>query len=225
MVRSVNVSVQSLRDTLALGYGSSIGPNFKVPLPVFVPLSALQTEIGKVLDKDHRFYPCGDDCDSRARRIYLEMPELDLVGAWVILKMHLSGHVVIIPFLSEPGVTGDVLLHGVPIVHNDMLSVQGLQLEITSRNFLVNSVSPALVPRVEQRLQEKARINLRPILIKEIEKAQKNFPIRWGPACLMLDLKEITLASLVPQQLPEKGLIANFEVFITSGDSSKCASS
>lgn len=221
--QSLTVSVQSLRDALALGYSGTVTRSFEIPLPVFVTTAAIQNELSKSLfTEDGKLYPCppGSDCYKDAGQLYLEWPRVSTSGAWLILKVHLSGHVRG-PFFTEPGVTGEVIAYGVPEVEGNLLKIDKLMLETRSSNFLFNFAAGRFRDKLTSELQAKAQYDLTNLLNRAKAKINSQFPIRWGSACLAAQLDKLRLSSVIPQSSPD-GVRASFTAAISILPPSRC---
>jgi hypothetical protein len=205
---ATTVSVQSLRDALALGYGKTLTPSFSVPLKVSFPATDLVDFIKKTqFDKDGHFYPCkrSDGCDAVANDVYIESPDISIAGGWAIIKVHVSGHLNI--WLFYPGITGDAEAYGVPNVVNDDLRLDGLQLEINSKNLLVKYINNQYADKLTERLRTLAHLNLTPYYKDALDKAKTHFPIVWGPGYLDLDLTNIKVDSITTQSNPDQFVV------------------
>ena len=218
--KDLSVSVQSMRDALALGYSGGVNESFMIRLPVFVSTDTIKQQLAQnVFTNDGKFYPCPStsDCYKDAGGVYIEWPQVSTSGAWLILKVHLSGHVPGFMFF-EPGVTGEITAYGVPIIDNNVLKLDKLMLDINSQNYLVNLAAGRFTDKLTSELQSKARYDLNTLLDKAKTAASKGFPIPWGSVCLTVDLDSLTASSVIPTSTPD-GIQANFTTnikFITA---------
>lgn len=219
--KSVEVLVQSLRDAL-----NPVGSDdlYQVPLPVFIPIGEIQAHLYKELfaANNGRFYPCPEksDCGKFARGIYLENPQLSVNGAFITIKVHLTGHASF--FLFRPGITGDIYLTGTPVVENDVLLIKDISLEVQSSNLILKYVTAKFGEKLVAGIQEKASFPLKPKIEEVTEQLKKQFPIKWGTACLLLDIDKIKLKQVYLKTSPLEGIIADFGISIKIEDESFC---
>jgi hypothetical protein len=196
--REATVSVQSLRDALSLGYGDPVNPDFTIPLRIHLPIKELETELKKQIFTDSgRFYPCkkdSGDCGRYGRELYLESPSLLLDGAWTIAKVHLSGHGN--AWLFRPGITGTIILSGVPTVENDTFSLKSVVLEVESRNFILNYLNQRFGDRLVELIEKNSTIDLNPHYEEAVAQIDQLFPLRWGPGYLDLDASQLKIKYL-----------------------------
>jgi hypothetical protein len=221
--QALSVSVQSMRDALALGYSGNVNESFEIPLPVFMPVDAITDQLSKTLfTDDGKFYPCpqSSDCYKDAGGLYIEWPHVSTAGAWLILKVHLSGHASGFLFF-QPGVTGDITAYGVPIIENNILKIDKLFLDVQSQNYLVTYAAGRFVAKLTSSLQTKAQYDISPLLDKARTAANKKFPVMWGSACLMANLDSLSLSSVIPMSAPD-GVQANFRASIGYVTPDKC---
>lgn len=219
----VTVSVQSMRDALALGYGGSLNESFQVPLPVFVKTADILAELqAKLFTDDGRYFPCRypNPCADDADDIYIEWPELSAVGGWIVFKAHVAGHVPGFWFI-RPGITGEIIAYGAPKVEGDALSFDSLALETQSSDWLFNLGADKLRDKLTTDLKEKAKYDLTPQLQKIEAQLKPHFPVQWGSACLTLGLDSLHVSSVIPKET-DAGIQVNFRAGINIVGPDQC---
>jgi hypothetical protein len=221
----LQVSIQSMRDALSLGYtqGSSLDSTYMIPLPIFVDIDTIQsTLVSTTFTNNGRWFPCpqGSDCYGNAGNIYLENPKFEIDGAWVVIKLHLDG--TISGPLGIPIHTyGNITAYGVPIMSNNVLQLQKLHLETVSDDWVFRTLSSRFHDSFLTKLQAKAKYDLSPKLAKERQRLNKDFPMAWGSVCLSTDIDSLALSSVTPKNDPD-GINANFKIGIKIIDVSQC---
>jgi hypothetical protein len=218
-----SVSVQSMRDALALGYGQPLMDTFRVPLPVQVTTADLVNEIKTRLFTDSgRWFPCRTlDCgDDGAKDLYLENPRVAVMGGNLVIDAHLSGHYSWL-FLS-PGLTGDLRFIVEPFVDKNTIRFKNPSMELASRNALVKHFGPkaaqALVSRVGS-----LTFDARPLIDKEMAKIQGKFPIKWGSACLLLKPSEFNVEGFTMTTAPVEAIVVRFGLTLETVSGADCA--
>jgi hypothetical protein len=217
---SAEVLVQSLRDAL-----NPVGSDelYQVPLPVFIPLSEIQKKLyAELFTTNGRFYPCPDksDCGKYASEIYLEDPQLSVNGAFITLKVHLTGHGSFLLF--RPGITGNIFLTATPVIENGDLKLKDMTLEVQSNNMILKYITSKFRDKLVDALKEHSSFPLQSKIDEVTEELKKQFPIKWGSACLLLDIEKIKLKQIYPKQNPTPGIIADFGISIKIEDESQC---
>ena len=168
------------------------------------------------------FYPCPDrsECGKYASGIYLENPVLSVNGSFITLKVHLTGHANF--FLFRPGITGNIYLTGTPVVENDTLFLKNISLEVQSQNLILKYVASSFAEKLVAAIQEKAFFPLKPKVDELTTELKKQFPIKWGSACLLLDIEKIKLKQVYPKSSPKEGIVADFGISIKIEDETFC---
>jgi hypothetical protein len=189
----MSISVQSLRDAINLGYGTPAGPKYLVPLSVGIALGDLLQLIRDSLFTDHgRFYPCAkpNACkDKKSSGIYLSNPGVGAGGSGaMVVEADVGGSywAVVLPFK----ISGHILMSATPVVERNILRLAGVALDLSSRNFLVQTFSGEIAQRIYEKTGAK-RFDLQPKINAAIAKVAAKFPLRWGPACLLLDVPQL----------------------------------
>lgn len=218
---SIEVLIQSLRDAL-----NPVGSDelYQVPLPVFLPIQELTSQFYKALFEKNggKFYPCPErsECGKYASKIYLENPVFSVNGAFLTLKVHLTGHGRF--FIFRPGITGNIYLTGTPVVENDTLFLKNISIEVQSQNLILKYITSQFAQKLVDGIQEKAFFFLKPKMDELTEELKKQFPIKWGSACLLLDIDKIKLKQVYPKANPKEGIVADFGISIKIEDESFC---
>lgn len=222
--RTVHVMFRSARALASLTANTLLTSDFAVPLPLFIPRDTLLAAIRRDAFTDQgRIYPCKNvpgACGDYGSDVYIEQPALSTAGGFVRLSAHISGHAGFWAF--KPGVTGTVSLSGVPQVSNDVITFQGLAVDLRSRNGLVNALSTLFPDALQDAVARRARFDLGPRIHDLVAELQKKGPPQIGGACLLLDLKNVHLRSVAASDKPE-GVVATVGVAgSTSVDPSQC---
>lgn len=221
----IQVSVQSMRDALSLGRADGIvNGDYQIPLPIFATLDLLQSTLENTfLDKNGRWYPCKspDSGCTEASDVYLSNPKLSIEGAWVILRVHLDGHFGVPPFGIQVHTYGDIEAYGVPIVENNVIKLQNVQLNSSSDDFIFRYLSARFHDRLLSQLQSRAEYDLTPLLTKQENDLKKIFPFHWGSACIATNFNNVQLSSVIPQTTPA-GITTNVKVGINIVDITQC---
>ena len=207
-----DVRIQSMRDALALGYGNTVTTAFRIPLPVYVSIDDLNKALIQQLFTfpNARYYPCRVPPGCQYTGLFLENPRLQVIGAWLVLTVHLGGDVsLFIP------VNADLVLKGIPTVENNVLSGAGLNLQVESKEWIVDIASTLFADQIQQALQQKMQYNLQSALDKEVEKLKPSFPVPWGSVCLLFEANNPTLADVFTEK---NGVTARFEVGLKEED-------
>lgn len=196
-------------------------PVQKIDLPVFIPIVELQNQINQILfvPGNGKYYPCSQpNCDKRFKDLYLENPVLSVTGNLISIKMHLAGRTHFL-FLS-PVISTDITVTGVPEVQNDTLYFRHIKLKQSSGDLLLNLTSTLFEKDIEQKIQQKACYSFRPALDSITRQVGKQFPVKWGGAVLLLNLKKIYLKQVSIESAPDQGILADFSVDMEEEDSS-----
>ncbi len=187
-----------------------------VELPVFIPVAELQKRLYDVYFAPGygKFYPCSgqSDCSSLYKDIYVEEPNMNVQGGLIAVKMHLAGNLNALIF--HPGVSGYITLTARPQVSGDTLYFQDVKMENISRNFLLGVASALFEKQIEARIRNKAWFSFRPVLDNYIKDFQKQTPVKWGAATLLLSLKTIDLQRVDVLGAPDNGIIAVFSAIL-----------
>lgn len=220
--KNIAVTVQSLRDAVSLGYGGTLSENFKIPLPVLISASALQDELKKqLLDSKGRYYPC-KTCGA-AGGLFIKDPVIDISGGWVVLTVGLGGGLG--PLAAFP-VNGNLVFYAAPNVSANVVSLDGLLVETQSESFLVQLAQGAgFEQKLVQVIKDKARYDLTAKLAELTRDLRKQFPIKWGSACLDLDLSNLELEDGGVYTLPQTQQIeVRFLISLKTGSFTTCNS-
>jgi hypothetical protein len=208
-----------MRDALALGYGQPATETFLIPVPVFIGADSLAALLQRnIFTSGGRFFPCAeaDSCD--AQDLYLENPRISVLGGAVVLDAHLSGHYRWLFF--NPGLTGDIRLAAKPSIQGTVVRLENPTLEVVSRNAIVKYYSRKVAARVVDRVAS-TQLEVSDALAAATDTVKKRFPIRWGPACLLLDVDHVNLRSFEVKSNPP-GLVMNFGVEIRTATGDQC---
>lgn len=217
-----SVSVQSMRDALALGYGGEPTTTL-LPLPVFMSTDAMTAALDSALFTDeHRLYPCARvDCGSdRLRDVYLEMPEVSTADGAIVLDMQLSGSYQL-AFNIGAGVSAAIRATAVPVVERDTLRFEDASIDVATHNLIVRSRSA----RFEQKLLDrigKVRIDLTPRLQAAVASAQEHLSTTWGGACLLVAPKDAHVRSVEVVTTAPQGIRANFGIELSEAAAAAC---
>jgi hypothetical protein len=215
---NTHVSVQSMRDALNLGYGGAVNQTFKIPLPIRISASDLKADfVAALFDKDGKFYPC-KQCDG-ASHIYLQDPQIDVSGGWVVLHVTVGGGVGPFDIL---GVHGGLTLYGAPSVQNNIVSIDGLVLEVNSESWVVQiGEGHGLEQKLLDQIKAAAKFDLAPKLKEAMGRISTHFPVAWEGACLLLEPPSLQLDGIYT--IPEvKSIEARFIVGLKIGDPQSC---
>ena len=220
---TVSVSVQGMRDALALGYGQGPSTTLLLPLPVFLSTDDMSAALDSVVFTDqHRLYPCAKvDCGTdRLRDVYLEMPRVSTDGGAVVLDMRLAGSYQIA--LSFGGsVSGNIRVTATPVVEHDTLRFEGPRIDVATQNVIVKWRSGKFEQMLLDRIR-KARIDLTPQLQAAVAKAQEHLSMASGGACLLVAPKEAHVRSVQVVTTAPQGILANFGVELSEAAASAC---
>ena len=220
---TVSVSVQSMRDALALGYGEAPASTLLLPLPVFLSTDDMSAALDSVVFTDqHRLYPCAKvDCETdRLRDVYLEMPRVSTEGDAVALDMRLSGSYQIALSFGG-GVSGAIRVTALPVVEHDTLRFEAPSIDVATRNVIVKWRAGRFEQMLLDRIR-KARIDLTPQLQAAVAKAREHFAMASAGACLLVAPKEAHVRSVQVVTTPPQGILASFGVELTEASASAC---
>lgn len=199
-----------------------LSPSFRIPLPILLPAGELQTQIEqRLFTESGRFYPCaqGSGCFKDAPGVYLESPQVSVVGGKLVLKTHLAGRVSG-PLFSHPTISSDLTIYAVPVVDNNVLRLDQIILETDSSSLLFKLGAGKFRERAINELENKVRYDLSPQLDNARSKINARVPFQWGQRCLGVELGNLIVKSVVPVETPQ-GVEITFEaaVGLTSGSS------
>ena len=218
-----SVSVQSMRDALALGYARDPTSTAMLPLAVFMSTDAMTAALDSALfTAQHRFYPCAKvDCGTeRLRDLYLETPRVSTTGDSVVLEMRLSGSYQIALTLSG-GVAGTIRATAIPVVERDTLRLEAPRIDVATRNLIVKWRSATFEQKLLDRIR-KVRIDLTPRLQAAVAKAQEHFAVTWGGACLLVSQQDAHVRSVQVVTAAPQGIVANFDIRLSDVTDSGC---
>lgn len=218
-----SVSVQSMRDALALGYGQEPTSAVMLPLPVFMSADAMTAALDSALFTDnHRLYPCAKvDCGTdRLREVYLETPRVSTEGSSIVLDMQLSGNYQIALNLGA-GVSGTIRATAVPVVEHDTLRFEAPSIDVATHNLIVKSRSARFEQKVLDRIR-KVRIDLTPRLQAAVARAQDRISAAWGGACLLVAPKDAHVRSVQVVTAAPQGIVANFGIELSEASADAC---
>jgi len=192
-----------------------------IDLPIFIPDSVLQNQLYHTLfaPGNGKYYPCNQpNCDPKFKDIYLENPVIGVSGNLVTIKVHVAGitHVLFV----NAGISDDIILTAKPEIQNDTLYFKDVELEHSSQSILLNLTSRLFKNTIQQKIQQYARYSFRQALDGVATEVEKKFPIKYGGAVLLLNLKKIELKSVNVQSNPEQGITVDFSADLETEDSS-----
>ena len=218
-----SVSVQSMRDALALGYGQDAPDVLTLPLPVFMSAEAMSAALDSAMfTVQHRLYPCAKlDCGSdRLRDIYVEAPQVSTSGGAVVVAMHLAGSYHF-GLVFGGGVSGSVRAMAMPVIEHDTLRFEAPRIDVASHNLLVRWKSGSLERKLLDEIGN-VRIDLGPQLATAIAKAQQQFSAVWSGACPLIEPTEAHVQSVHVVSTAPQGIIANFAIGLSGASASGC---
>lgn len=221
-----SVSVQTMRDALALGGGQAPTEALTIPLPIFVSTEAMGAALDSALfTEQHRLYPCARvDCGTaRLRDVYLDLPRVSTGGNAVILDMRLSGSYQIALTLAG-GVSGTIRASAVPVIEHDTLRFEAPSIDVASRNLIVKWRAPAFEQKLLDRIRS-VRIDLTPRLQAAVVRAREHFSVALGGACLLLAPREAHVRSVQVVTTGPQGIVANFGIELSGAPATTCAAS
>lgn len=219
-----SVSVQSMRDALALGYGRGPANVMMLPLPVFMSADAMSAALDSALFTDqHRLYPCAKvNCGTeRLRDVYLETPHVSTSDGSVVLDMHLAGSYQF-ALIFGSGVSGTIRATAVPVVEHDTLRFDAPSIDVATRNVLVKWRSASFEQKLLDRIR-KVRIDLTPRLQAAVARAQEHLPVAWGGACLLVAPTDAHVRSVQVVTTAPQGILANFGIELSGASADACA--
>ena len=219
-----SVSVQTMRDALALGGGRAPTEALTIPLPVFVSTESMSAALDSAMfTVQHRLYPGAMvDCGTAGLRdVYLDLPQVSTKGSAVILDMRLSGSYQIALSLAG-GVSGTIRATAVPVIEHDTLRFEAPSIDVASRNLIVKWRAPAFEQKLLDRIRS-VRIDLTPRLQAAVVRAREHFSIASGGACLLLAPSEAHVRSVQVVTTEPQGIIANFGIQLSSASAATCA--
>ncbi len=191
-------------------------PTQSVNLPVFIPITELQKQLYQLYFEPGygKFYPCSgqNDCGNAYKDLYVENPMLGVQGNLLSIKLHLAGNMNALIF--HPAVSGDITLTAEPLVSNDTLYFQKVQMQNSSQNFIFSIASALFEKQIVSRIQSKAFFSFRPALDKYTADFRKQTPLKWGNAALLLSLKKIYLRQVLVETAPNEGILADFSAIL-----------
>jgi hypothetical protein len=193
-------------------------PKQIIDLPVFIPIAQLQLQLYKLYFQptDGKYYPCAghSDCSDLYKDLYVENPILKVDGELISIKLHVDGNANALVF--HPEVSGDIMLTAKPVVKNDTLFFQNVKMEKSSQGFLLHIASALFEKRIVSKLQDNAWYSFRPTIDKYTQDFQKQMPLKWESAVLLLSLKTIYLNSVCTLVAPNEGILADFSAELTT---------
>ena len=219
-----SVSVQSMRDALALGYARDPTSTAMLPLAVFMSTDAMTAALDSALfTAQHRFYPCAKvDCGTdRLRDLYLDTPRVSTTGDSVVLEMRWSGSYQIALTLAG-GVAGTIRATAVPVVERDTLRFEAPRIDVATRNLIVKWRSATFEQKLLDRIG-RVRIDLTPRLQAAVAKAQEHFAVTWGGACLLVSQQDAHVRSVQVVTAAPQGIVANFDIRLSDVTDSGCS--
>ena len=220
---SFSVSVQSMRDALALGYARRPTNALMLPLPVFMSANAMTAALDSALfTNQHRLYPCARvDCGTdRLRDVYLETPRVSTEDGSVVLDMELAGSYQV-ALIFGGGVSGKIRATAVPVVERDTLRFEDPSIDVATHNVIVKWRSASFEQKLLDRIR-KVRIDLTPRLQAAVAKAQEQFAVAWGGACLLVAPKDAHVRSVQVVTTAPQGVLANFGIELSEGSADGC---
>lgn len=218
-----SVSVQSMRDALALGYGQGQTNALMLPLPVFMSADAMTTALDSALFTDqHRLYPCAKfECGTdRLRDVYLEAPRVSTRDGSVVLDMHVGGSYQVAVVFGG-GVSGTIRATAVPVVEHDTLRFEAPSIDLATHNLILKWLSPRFEQRFLDRIRH-VRIDLTPQLQEAVSRAQEQLATGWSGACLLLTPKEAHVRSVQIVTTAPQGIVGDFDIELSDASGSDC---
>jgi hypothetical protein len=218
-----SVSVQSMRDALALGYGKELTTARTLPVPVFVSADAMSAALDSAVFTDqHRLFPCAKiDCGTdRLRDVYVETPRVSTNGGAVVLDMDLSGSYQV-ALIFGGGISGTIRVTAVPVVEHDTLRFETPSVDVATHNLLVKWRSAKFEQMLLDRIN-KVRIDLTPQLRAAVEKAQGNFSGALGGACVLLTPTRAHVRSVQVMTTAPQGIVAGFDIELSEATGNAC---
>lgn len=218
-----SVSVQSMRDALALGHGEGAATTLVLPLPVFMSTEAMSAALDSALFTDrHRLYPCAMvDCGTdRLRDVFLEQPRVSTRDGAVVLEMRLAGSYPIALSLAG-NVTGAVRATAMPVVEHDTLRFESPSIDVATHNLIVKWRAAGFERKLLERIGN-VRIDLTPQLQAAVARAQEHFSGSWGGACVLLAPTEAHLRSVKVVTTAPQGVVANFGIALSEASGGAC---
>ena len=219
-----SVSVQSMRDAMALGYGQEPSSALVIPLPVFMSTDAMTAALDSALfTEDHRFYPCAKvDCGTdRLRDVYLEAPNVSTNDGSIVLEMRLGGSYQV-ALVFGGGVSGTIRATAVPVVEHDTLRFENPSIDLATRNVIVKSRSARFEQKLLERIR-KVRIDLAPSLRAAVAGAQGHLSVGWGGACVLVAPRDAHVQSVQVVTTAPQGILANFGIELSESSADGCA--
>lgn len=220
---SFSVSVQSMRDALALGFARGPSSAVTLPLPVFMSTDAMSVALDSALFTDqHRLYPCARvDCGTdRLRDVYLETPRVSTSGGSVVLDMGMSGSYQV-ALIFGGGVSGAIRATAVPVVEHDTLRFEAPSIDVATHNLIVKWRAGSFERKLLDRIRN-VRIDLTPQLEAAVAKAQDQLSVSWGGACLLLTATEAHVRSVRVVTIAPQGIVADFDIELSEAPGSAC---
>jgi hypothetical protein len=223
--KEVSISVQSLRDALAFGFGKDAAATGRFTATAVLPDTSLERTLReRLFTRNGRFYPCDRNCDARARDVYLTDPDITIEGGAVILTANLAGHVSIVDPLIRPRISGRVLLWGVPVSDGHMLRIDAMQLDVRSKNLLVAEVSKRFGNRLLERIQASASFDLAPAVESAKVRVAQQFPLRFQDGyCLALNLSDVRFDGMTTTTVPQPAILVYISLLTHPGTPAQCA--
>lgn len=222
-VMSFSVSVQSMRDALALGYGQGPTNALLLPLPIFLSADAMSAALDSALFTDqHRLYPCAKvDCGTdRLRDVYLEMPRVSTSDGSVVLDMRLAGTYQFAVVFGG-GVSGTIRATAMPVVEHDTLRFESPTIDVATHNLIVKWRSASFEQKLLDRIRS-VRIDLTPRLEAAVAMAQEQLATGWSGACLLLAPTEAHVRSVRVVTTAPQGILADFDIQLSESSAGAC---
>lgn len=221
------VGLQSLRDALTLGYGEPGVAADRFAFSVLMPDTTMTRLVRENVFKERgRFYPCGSgpDCSKQGvTGVYLFEPKISILGGTLVLESRIGG--CYNRFLICVKVSGTVRGYGAVFGDGAHVGANALQLEVDSKNLVVQIGTALLADRIESALRSGVVVDIGPQLERAKQAVNEKFPIRFdGGLCLAVRLNNIAFDRVsVISGPPGPGIVTHVAALTEPGTAAECA--